>query len=270
MNSNSNNKPMHKGVKREWNNSEVGLLKKWGEQSASYRYLHFTTHKTYRRLTFFFTIPVIILSTLTGTANFSQASIEEIYPGIKTYLPLMIGAVNLFASILTTIAQFLRVSELTEAHRNASVSYGKFARGITTELALPPTERSYSGIDFILICRNEMDRLIEQSPDISIKTLNKFEKNSKYANIMKPEIIKINPIEVYIEEKKTTSTQVNAPQINPTKYKLKEIEKELNEIDQQSVTTKNKPAFKRTLTRKPLPDSFSVDIAKLQKRFSQP
>ena len=41
------------------------LLKKWGEQSASYRVLHNRSYRKYKWLTALFTIPVIIISTLT-------------------------------------------------------------------------------------------------------------------------------------------------------------------------------------------------------------
>ena len=42
------------------------------------------------------------------------------------YLPLVIGALNLISGIITTIGQFLRVSELNEANRNASIFLGLF------------------------------------------------------------------------------------------------------------------------------------------------
>jgi len=163
-----NNKSTDKNNEKEnimigpkvWNDTEVRLLKKWGEQSASYRVLHNKAYRKYKYRNIIFTLPVIILSTITGTANFSQGTITELYPRCELYLPLIIGALNLLAGIITTITQFLRISELMEAHRNSSISYGKFARNISTELSLPPSERTYNGIDYILICRNEMDRLI--------------------------------------------------------------------------------------------------------------
>jgi len=196
----NNNNIKHKGMKETpkiWNETEVNILKKWGEQAASYRVLHNRSYRKYKNLTALFTIPVIIISTLTGTANFSQGTIIQIYPSFELYLPLIIGTLNLISGILTTIGQFLRVSELNEAHRNASISYGKFSRNISTELSLPPLERTYCGLDFIQICRNEMDRLIEQSPEINMKIINRFERNPKFKHIVKPELINISTIRVY-------------------------------------------------------------------------
>ena len=197
-----------KNTPKQWNDTEVKLLKKWGEQAASYRVLHNRAYRKYKYLTALFTIPVIIISTITGTANFSQGTIIQIYPNFELYLPLVIGALNLISGIITTIGQFLRVSELNEANRNASISYGKFARNISTELSLPPNERSYNGIDFIQICRNEMDRLIEQSPEISMKIINKFEHNKKFQHVIKPELVNISSIEVYKPEKNEIVSEI--------------------------------------------------------------
>ena len=50
-----------------------------------------------------FTIPVIIMSTLTGTANFAQERVPENYQAIYS---IIIGSINIFAGIITTIQQF--------------------------------------------------------------------------------------------------------------------------------------------------------------------
>jgi hypothetical protein len=110
---------------------------------------------------------------------------------------MAIGGVNLFVGILQTIAQFLRVSELAESHRVASISYGKFARNVTTELSLPPNNRSYNGIDFVQICRTEMDRLVEQSPIIPLDILYNFDKDKRFDEITKPDVLKISGIKEY-------------------------------------------------------------------------
>ena len=242
------NKNINKQMKDEpkiWNHTEVQLLKKWGEQSASYRVLHNRSYRKYKWLTAIFTIPVIIISTLTGTANFSQGTIIQIYPSIDVYLPLFIGTLNLIAGIITTLGQFLRVSELNEANRNASISYGKFARNICTELSLPPNERTYNGLDFIQICRNEMDRLIEQSPEISMKIINKFEHNSKFKNIIKPDLINISPIIVYQPSKDEKSKELVAGAANKFRSgfintKLKDLQPTIDSSYNNSTSSKFK------------------------------
>lgn len=177
-----------------WNDSEVQLLKKWGEIASSYRLLHDRAFRIFQIKSYGLTIPVIILSTISGTASFSISSFPL---DLQVYVPMVIGGVNIFVGILQTITQFLRVNELTESHRVASISYGKFARNITTELSLPPNNRSYNGIDFIQMCRTEMDRLIEQSPIIPMKLLNTFDKTKEFQEITKPDVLTVSSIREY-------------------------------------------------------------------------
>merc|ERR1711871_1453975 len=110
-----------------------------------------------------FALPVIVISTVTGTANFAQGSFPQEW---SIYVPLIIGFFNLLAGLITTIAQFLRVSEQLEGHRAATIAYSKFSRNIAVELSLPREDRNSDGTEFINNCRTELDRLIEQSPNI--------------------------------------------------------------------------------------------------------
>ena len=142
-----------------------------------------------------FTLPIIVISTITGTANFAQ----ETFPvSWQQYVPLGIGGLNLVAAIATTVLQFLKANELMEAHRVASVAYGKLSRDIKLELGLPVTERKSHGSDLIIRCSSDYDRLIEQAPPVPGDILDKF--NRKYKsmdNINKPEITEIKPITLF-------------------------------------------------------------------------
>jgi hypothetical protein len=112
------------------------------------------------------------MSTLTGTANFAQDRFPE---SAKNYASMAIGAVNIFAGILTTIQQFLKIGELNEAHRVASISWDKFYRNIKVELAKSPIERI--NVDqMIKMCKEEFDRLMETSPVIEDQVISLFQK----------------------------------------------------------------------------------------------
>jgi gas vesicle protein len=177
-----------------WNDSEVELLKRWGEVCSSYRFLHDRAFRIFQLRNYCFTIPVIVLSTISGTASFSIASFPV---DLQVYVPMVIGGINIFVGIIQTIAQFLRISELAESHRVASTAYGKFSRNIATELSLPPNNRTQNGIEFVQMCRAEMDRLLEQSPMIPMNLLTDFDKNPIFQNITKPDVLKITEIREY-------------------------------------------------------------------------
>lgn len=157
-----------------WHPSQEETLKSWGESSSCYRYMHHKAHEKYKTLTFRFMLPIIIISTVTGTANFAQGTFPS---GWVAYVPSVIGAFNLFAAIMTTILQHQKYNELMESHRVASIQYGKLARNIRLELAMPIRHRSSDGENMVGVCRAEYDRLIEQSPAVPKKIIIKFKRD---------------------------------------------------------------------------------------------
>ena len=122
----------------------------------------------------------------------------------QAWAPAAIGFLNLTAGLITTVAQFLRVSEQMEGHRASSVEYGKLARNIEVELSLPAPERNTGGLEYIKQCRGDIDRLIEQSPDIPMKILGEFQHNVMVdlsgVDFGLPKILKLEPINVFREE----------------------------------------------------------------------
>ena len=189
-----------------WHHQQELILKRWSEIGSSYRYLHDKSFKKFNKQNMWFALPVIVISTVTGTANFAQGSFPDSW---QEYVPLGIGFLNLSAGLITTVGQFLRVSELLEGHRAASLAYSKFARNISVELSLPVKERTDDGSIFITNCRVELDRLIEQSPDIPEDIISSFVKRfpepgkdasgnpTNDYDFFRPEILDIRPIKIY-------------------------------------------------------------------------
>lgn len=185
---------MEKKVK-SWHPQQEQILKMWGEAAACYRFMHFKAYLLYKKMSLRFTLPIIIISTVTGTANFAQGTFPSI---AQPYVPSVIGAFNLFAAIITTVMQFLKINELMEGFRVSSMQYGKLSRNIRLELSLPLHERSSDGADIVEISRAEFDRLIEQSPCIPGSILRDFEREFPGdVGFTKPEITIIKPIDAY-------------------------------------------------------------------------
>ena len=175
-----------------WGIQEEKLLGKWADRSACYRWLHDEAEKKYSTLNMIFTIPVIILSTLTGTANFGLGS--TVPQDFQTVAQLGIGGVSLFTGIISTVANYLRYAQRMEAHRGAAISWGKLYRKISVELALARPIREKC-MDFILVCRSEMDRLTEQSPNIPDDILKKFNAHFTPTEVELTDPIKWNDME---------------------------------------------------------------------------
>lgn len=159
-------------VTSKWTPEHENILIEWADKAACYRWLHTKCHGHFKRKNYWFTLPVIIMSTITGTANFAQDRFGE---DIKPWVAVGIGAVNIFAGILTTIQQFLKIGELNEAHRVSSIAWDKFYRNMKVELAKAPKERT-PVLQQLKAAKEEFDRLMETSPAISEKVIEEFKK----------------------------------------------------------------------------------------------
>jgi hypothetical protein len=155
-----------------WSRENEEILVEWCDVAKIYKWLSVKSHAKYRKLSGRFTIPAITLSTITGTASFAQSSLPM---SIQPYAPAVIGSINIFIGILTTMQQYLKIGELNEAYRVSSIAWDKFARNIKIELSKDPTERTDAG-HFTKLCRNEYDRLMETSPAIDDDIVKLFQK----------------------------------------------------------------------------------------------
>ena len=169
----------------DWTSECEDLLAEWSEKASCYRWLHTKSEKKYKRKYYCFSIPVIILSTVTGTANFGMA--EYVPEDRQKVATAIVGGLNLFAGILGTLQTFLKVCETMESHRAQGVAWSKLGRNISIELALDPERRQPNG-DFLKLCRAEYDRLIEQSPMIDDDIIAQFKSKFKTYEVSKPSI----------------------------------------------------------------------------------
>lgn len=179
-----------------WNKSHEQILKKIGEHCIVYEILHRKSSLYYLKQSRRFTVPVIILSTISGTLSFSMDSIPEI---ARNYVTFGIGFINIFVGIVSTISSLLLLSENYKLHFSAYSSFGKLARSISCKLELPPEDRSINGAEYVKEIRIEFENILSKSPTIPKKYIQKYKnKMSSHNNLYQPTIIK--PVEIQIHE----------------------------------------------------------------------
>jgi hypothetical protein len=175
----------------EWTPEHENILIEWADKAMCYRWLHSKSNIMYGALNAWYTIPVIIISTLTGTGNFAQGRIPIEH---QSLFVMIIGGFNILAGIITTIQQFLKITQLNEAHRVSSIAWDKFYRNIRIELAKHPSER-IDPKQMLKMNKEEFDRLNETSPTIPEKIVNRFKlkflNQETFDKIIKPEICDI-------------------------------------------------------------------------------
>jgi hypothetical protein len=131
---------------------------------------------------------------------------------------------------MTTLQQYLKVSELKELHRVSSIAWDKFARNIRIELAKAPGERM-DAAHFLKINRKDFDHLMETSPMIDMCIIQDFKKTfqgedgskerQNYENLRKPDIcdtiisVSENRHHWYLEQRQ------NSPKLDSTNLDIK-------------------------------------------------
>lgn len=155
---------------KNWKKSDEHLLEEWADHSKAYRWMHEQARLKFARKNAQFQIPVIIISTITGAANFAQDRVPADFQG---HYSLIVGFMNIIAGVIATIQTFLKVSELLEGHRVASMSWGKYYHNVKTELQKEPEDRENVS-DFMKYAKLEYEKLVEQSPPIPPPVINSF------------------------------------------------------------------------------------------------
>lgn len=244
-----------------WTKEQERLMAEWSDIAICYRWLHDRSDKTFHIKTLSISLPVIFLSTLSGFANIGVQAILD-SDEQKKYASFAIAGVSLLAGLLTTIGDRLRYAQLEESHRVAAIAWGKFQRLIAVELALNPNDRMDS-LDFLKICRAELDRLIEQSPPIPKESISLFEsKFGKIRDLKKPDIcgalehthvfessesrLKQMAVEaaLMIKAKKQTLNELISPQVE--KKITQQVEQRLAEVvEERKANLKEELELKR-------------------------
>ena len=251
----------------EWKEYHENILVDWADKAVCYRWLHSKSSSKYIRLRNLYTIPVIILSTLTGTANFALQRVPEKYQG---YCQIGIGSLNILAGIITTISQFLKINELSEAHRVSSISWDKFYRNIRVELVKCPEDRINVGY-LIKSCKDEYDRLIETSPTIDANIINEFNKifkiKSKIDDEKKQDALKsLNKPEI-LDTLESTKNIVYKVDQKSNDNLMNIIKKRKNELEKEDMVDNFVETFEKEFSRRPsiieIYDNLDNNVSKL-------
>ena len=178
-----------------WTEQHEEIFAEWADKAMCFRWLHNRSFKIFEFRNAGYTIPVIIMSTISGTASFA---LENFPPEYKLMAQMAIGTVNITAGIITTVQQFLKITQLLEGHRVSCISWGRFCQDIKVELTKSPGDRS-PPLEMLKQYKAEFDRLSEISPDIEDSVIAEFKKrfgknkaeemtptavNKKYTRIM--------------------------------------------------------------------------------------
>jgi hypothetical protein len=114
----------------------------------------------------------VIFSVVSGSANF----ISETFPeNVRKHLILFVGGLSIFTSIVSSIGAYLKLAELSEGNRMASLHWGKLYSRIKCSLYLQRENREDCR-DFLMSVITEHERLNDISPSLLKKHVSALKK----------------------------------------------------------------------------------------------
>ena len=157
-----------------WDDSLENIFSELGDEAQINAYMHKKASEYYVRQNIKYQLPIIVLSALSGSGNFISAN----FPAYSNILILGIGGISIFTSIISSVAQFLKVSQLGESHRISYLSWEKFHS--TIKFQLNRRKESRDNIrDFLSLVIPEYQRLKEISADIPRHILELVKRDKK-------------------------------------------------------------------------------------------
>lgn len=183
-----------------WSPEKEHVLKKYAEESECMYIAYTKEFVIYRGWGFAFTIPSIIISTVTGLISFDQ-NFSSSSNG-----PYIIGALNIAVAVMGTIYKVLKYGDYESQFKFLAGEHLKLFQEIQATLFKSREERD-NALEFMRKVESRRAQLFDDAPVISEKTRRDFKKKYKNTIHNMPLVLnKINPIQIYGEEEEKIKT----------------------------------------------------------------
>lgn len=170
----------------EWCKEHENLLKEWAEKARFYSWMHNKTSAKFNKLNNMMSIPIIVISILNGSINFTLVGNHSKSNVVVLFIPLLVGSLNILTATLSALTKFFKTAELCEKHDMFHRQFNILVRNISLELSLPPTQRR-PPTESLNLNRYDFDRLVNEAPRIPVEVITDFNKRFPYKR-NKPEI----------------------------------------------------------------------------------
>lgn len=139
-----------------WTPKIEKLLQDWHRRVYAAQTAYYEEAERFRRRNYQLGIPVVIISSLVGTAVFSE---------VKPTDRWLVGSVSILAAVLASLQTFLKFGENATLHGAAADWFAAIRRDIEQTLALPPNMRGKpkACLDNV---RQEMNKAGQKSPEL--------------------------------------------------------------------------------------------------------
>jgi hypothetical protein len=212
----------------EWSIVLENFFKDMGEKAYCYSWLHKKCEARFSRKRNYTDLPIIVLSTISGTLSIGSSSIfPEKYAKEGN---MGIGIVSLFVAILNVVGTYFDFAKRAETHRLVSIEYSKLYRFLDIELSLPRHERMIP-VNLLKMSRDHYERLDTISPIIPAKIIKDFKRKFKNINVSKPsETNGLENIQIYKPDKDIICRTTITPDITQNTNNIRKIMETIENI----------------------------------------
>lgn len=166
-----------------WTEEQEKVVKSYGEEAASYAWLHHRCGRWFERWDLIITIPSIVLPIIVGSSLLTECTNV---PAVKiTYACLLI-----ISSAITALQTYLAWGKRSSCHNEGSIQYQFFADDIQAELALPRGSRSNG---FFQKTREKRKTLLTSYPAIISRYEHQYKEKFGKLPVAKPIIVDTIP-----------------------------------------------------------------------------
>lgn len=166
-----------------WTLEQEQLLISWAEKASGYAWLHGRSINYYKYRNLYISIPASIFGYMAGAITLLSKKIYD-----DDILKGLVGIFGITAGLLTNFQDMFTFKEESEKHKISNLRFLSFFREISCELSMDATHRD-DPIDYINIKRLELDKMLEQSPNIPIAIAKQFNSKFKHIALHKPDIV---------------------------------------------------------------------------------
>ena len=160
----------------DWHESHEKVLVELSEEAQISAYMHKKAYEHFSAKNIRYQLPIIILSVISGSANFISSS----FAAFQQYIVLGVGGLSILTSIISSVSQFLKLGEFAEGHRIAYNSWEKYFARLNIQLKLKRENRDDAN-EFTMTAQSEYLRLKEMSPDVPFAIANNVRRRNKEA-----------------------------------------------------------------------------------------
>lgn len=188
----------------EWTKEKEDMLKSYAEESECLFITYTKDYKKYRTRGHAFTIPAIIISTVTGLLSFDKGF------NSSENGSFIIGGFNILVAVMGTIYKVLKYGELESQFNFLSNEHLKLHSEIQAMLFKDPKERDRAS-EFIRKIESKRLELLNNPPLLTDQTrkffLDKYRKNQvEFPLILR----KLKPIRIFGREIETIQSQTES------------------------------------------------------------